>query len=347
MRIQPSNCPKCGGDPSHIEEQNLQHTELKVAEDGTLSLGDAIATFDTEAVTNKDGQVRVNCEECGEWWSADTIKKEPSRFKTAHQQRRYDRYLDIKNNILNRHVLTELASIPGTTWKHWVCAKLNDDGKPNPTWMFDIAAGPRTIMITGDLGTMVLHPNTKNWEASVEWIRGIFGDDGIVSEVYLLSKESPAPLRVLCKHLVSDYLESDHFEMSYCEKEEELGDQLKNCETMDEFLKVWVGAGRIDDMPTVEDISSRALCRIECLRWFAEHYEEAVGQGIPALRDAETHEKKVSITWTEQHTAIVIVDNDYNEFEPGDALGGLVGSVETQQQGTFQCIVSVDDVSEV
>lgn len=232
---------------------------------------------------------------------------------------------------------------PGTgKWRTWDC------GQPGTGLLaFTVLIGPRAIILTGDLGNLMLHPNTKSAQETLWWLKGRFGLKGEVAEDYLIEKAQPQVALELDKSLVDKWLGSSEFVNSTYKGTgtmmapnhlEELAESFRRVDSVPEFVDLWWRSFDQEDgdYADVLDVPHKVLIQIECLRWFAEN-EGKVGK------------KRYAIAWTEQHCAIVRSHNEDDirlQVQTGD-IDNLVKENGTKREETFETVIEVVDITEL
>lgn len=138
------------------------------------------------------------------------------------------------------------------------------------TWAFRVIIASGTIIVTGDIGELILVPHGPG---GLPWLRGAIRDRG-----YLLSKAAAwgEPIKEFKPDIALkcvDEWRGDPDEDCRISASVAVGLQVAICDDEQRPIDAWMRAcmdAQIDDPPTCEDWSDRTLVLCEALEWFVK-----------------------------------------------------------------------------
>lgn len=149
-------------------------------------------------------------------------------------------------------------------YRHWRCAKPGDGNHS-----FSITTIPGSILVTGDIGTLVVERETE----MIHWCKTAIRD------VHYFASKVPQEFKKyeydpdMARRYIAEELQSD--ELSE-EDRETLLDLQEDCDDGElDFKRCLHESGYIDgcDFPDLDNYTSSFLWCREAIKWFLAHYE--------------------------------------------------------------------------
>lgn len=190
---------------------------------------------------------------------------------SIHVKEHHDQIRKMAEEAFGGHEITYEGG--GDAVRSWLCRR-PDRGMH---W-FRVILGPNMIMVTGDLGDMVLHPHTPDVMA---WVKG-----SLRSVSYVFEKLGHKLVEFDAELVKSGLDEYERDLRDGLDEGEDLGQEMKDAfedlrqrefYTAQSFYDAFYDSPLYADyesMPCVERYSDSFYWRLEALRWFAQHVRE-------------------------------------------------------------------------
>jgi len=186
---------------------------------------------------------------------------------TRHVEKIHQQIREMAESSFGGH---EIRPEGGDVVRSWLCR----NPKSSFYW-FRVITGPRLVMVTGDIGDMVLHPQAPD---SLAWARGGLGSPGYVFEK-LETKLTEfdeglikSGLDELERDLSAGLVDGDELVDDAVEAFRELRDShFHSAQAFYEDFRDSCLYADQDSIPCVERYSDSFYWRLEALRWFVSN----------------------------------------------------------------------------